>query len=330
MGPSLPRRATPPVLLVLLLSLPFPSEAASPGTVQNRTDDPERLAAIEQAMTGRDRTKLPQLREWAGGDRNERVRERSIGALTLLGDREAGILIRNRLAEDPSGRVRRASAEAAGILGLSSLREMLTEHLARDRDPLVRAECARALGRIPGSDFRPLLVALVADPSPEVRALCAEALAFLKPPDSVDLLRTVARQDSSILVRIYAVRGLAEIDPVGSASLFEQAWKDSDDPDLRMEAYRGVLRSDPRDRAIEEGLSDADERVRFLAFRAWLASRFPTVPQGKIPSASPDSIRRLTGFLADPVRGIREQARDELLRRGFRLRPSGFGYAIER
>ena len=65
---------------------------------------------------------------------------------------------------------------------------MLTEHLARDRDPLVRAECARALGRIPGSDFRPLLVALVADPSPEVRALCAEALAFLKPPDSYNFV----------------------------------------------------------------------------------------------------------------------------------------------
>jgi len=330
MSPSFPRRATAPTLLVLLLSLPLPSEAASPGTGQYRTGDPERLAAIEQAMTGRDRAKLPQLREWAGGDRNERVRERSIGALILLEDREAGVLFRDRLAEDPSGRVRRASAEAAGILGLSSLRPMLTEHLARDRDPLVRAECARALGRIPGSDFRPLLVALVADPSPEVRAICAEALAILKPPDSVDLLRTVARQDSSLLVQIYAVRGLAEIDPSGSASLFGQTWKDSDDPDLRMEAYRGLLRAGPGDRAIEEGLSDADERVRFLAFRAWLASRFPAALPGERPSASPDSIRRLTGFLTDPVRGIREQARDELLRRGFRLRPSGFGYAVER
>jgi len=319
-----------PVLLALLLVLGQPAAASSPDRGRTRTDDPERLAGIEQALTGRDRTKLPLLREWAARDRNERVRERSIGALTLLGDREAGTLIRDRLAEDPSGRVRRASAEAAGILQLSSLRPMLTEHLARDRDPLVRAECARALGRIPGSDSRPLLVALVADPSPEVRALCAEALAILKSPDSFELLRTLARLDPSILVRIYAMRGLAEINPSGSASLFGQAWKDSDDPDLRLEAYRGLLRSGPGEKAIEEGLNDGDERVRFLAFRAWIASRFPAAPPGEKPSASGDSIRRLTGFLTDPVRGIRELARDELVRQGFRLHPSGFGYAIER
>jgi len=329
-GRCAPRRAAVLVLLVLLLRLAGPSDAAASDPGRGRADEFDRLASIEQAIAGRDLSVLPLLRKWAAGDPSERVRERSIGALTLLSDRDAGPLIRERLADDPSERVRRAAAEAAGILALSSLRPQIADRLARDRDPLVRAECARALGRIPGGDGGPLLVSLVTDPSPEVRALCAEALVVLRPRDTFELLRTVARQDSSVLVRVYAMRGLAEVDPSGSVSLFEQAWKDSEDPDLRMEAFRGILRAGADPRTIEGGLSDADERVRFLAFRAWLSVHFPPPRPGKKPSSSPDSIRRLTGYLTDPIRGIRELAREEMERLGYRLRSSGFGYAIER
>lgn len=320
------RRAFVPVLLSLLLCAPRGAGAA-PG--EERDDDLERLAVIEQAVSDMDRGKLPALREWAARDRSERVRERSVGALTLLADREAGTLLQGRLAGDPSERVRRAAAEAAGILGLVSLRATLTEHLASDRAPYVRAECARALGRLAGTDVTPLLVALVTDDSPEVRALCAEALARLKPREVVDLLGAAATQDPSVLVQIYAVRGLADAAPSGSAPLFERIWKGSDDPDLRMEAFRGLLRSGRGDGAVEAGLADADERVRFLAFRSWLAARFPPARPGDTPP-SPESIRQLTGFLSDKLRGIRELAREEMERLGFRLRPSGFGYAIDR
>lgn len=324
------RRAVAAILGTLVLSLAGPFDAAPSGLTDDRNADLDRLAGIEQAIAGRDRSMLPTLRRWAADDPSERVRERSIGALTLLADREAEALIGDRLAKDPSGRVRRAAAEAAGVLTLPALRSTIADRLARDRDPLVRAECARSLGRIPGSDGGPLLIALVTDPSPEVRALCAEALAILKPPDSIDLLRTVARQDPSILVRVYAVRGLTNIDPSGSGSLLLQAWKESEDPDLRMEAYRGLLRAGVGEPLFEAGLADADERVRFLAFRAWLSARLPAPRPGEKPTASAESIRRLTGFLTDPLRGIRELAREEMERQGFRLRPSGFGYAVER
>ena len=171
------RRAFPSALLFLLLCiLPalFPASPSAPD------DERDRLVRIEQAVSGRDRAQLPLLRKWAAGDGSERVRERSIGAMTLLGDPGAEALLRERLMRDPSGRVRRAAAEAAGILRLSSLRQNLATLLAGDRDPLVRAECARAIGRIPGANGDPLLAALVSDRAPEVRALSAEALASLR------------------------------------------------------------------------------------------------------------------------------------------------------
>jgi len=324
------RRALVPAFLSLVLCILEIAGVASPASGESRNDDMERLASIEQAISGTNKAKLPDLREWAARDRSDRIRERSIGALTLLEDREAGPILQGRLAGDPSGRVRRAAAEAAGILGLVSLRTMLAEHLAGDRDPYVRAECARALGRLPGTDVNSLLVALVTDSSPEVRALCAEALALRKPRDVVDLLRTAAQQDPSVLVRIYVVRGLAEIDPSGSASLFEQTWRNADDPDLRMEAFRGLLRSGRGEGSVEAGLADADERVRFLAFRSWLERRFPPPRPRDNPPVPAESIRLLERFLSDNLRGIRELAREEMERQGFLLRPSGFGYTIVR
>lgn len=324
------RRAPVPVLLSLLLWIPGAAGAASLAAGEGQADSMERLVIIEQAISGMDRSQLPGLRNWAARDPNERVRERSIGALTLLEDREAGAILQRLLAGDPSGRVRRSAAEASGILGLSSLRGTLAERLAGDRDPYVRAECARALGRLPATDGNPLLVSLVTDPSPEVRALSAEAIVLLKPRDFLGPLRAAALQDPSALVRIYAIRGLAEVDPAGSASLFDQAWSNSDDPDLRMEAFRGLLRSGTGEDTVQAGLADADDRVRFLAFRSWLAKRFPPVRSRDNPPAAADSIRLLSGFLSDRLRGIRELAREEMERQGFRVRPSGFGYSIER
>lgn len=324
------RRGLAPVVLSLVLSLPGAVRDASPGSGEPRADDMDRLASIEQAISGMDRTKLPLLREWAARDRSDRVRERSIGALTLLEDLAIGTLLQERLAGDPSGRVRRAAAESAGILRLGSLRATLSELLTRDRDPYVRAECARALGRIPGPDGNLLLAALVTDPSPEVRAICAETLIRLKPRDFLDVLHTAAWQDPSVLVRIYAVRGLAEVDPSGSALLFQRTWESSEDPDLRMEAFRGLLRSGRGEGRIEAGLADADERIRFLAFRYWIHRSYPGMKTGGQPQASGISTVELERFLSDPVRGIRELAREELERRGFRLRPSGFGYKVDR
>lgn len=324
------RRAFPSALLFLLLCIPPALFPASPSAAERPDDERDRLVRIEQAVSGMDRAQLPLLRKWAAGDGSERVRERSIGAMTLLGDPGAEALLRERLMRDPSGRVRRAAAEAAGILRLSSLRQNLATLLAGDRDPLVRAECARAIGRIPGANGDPLLAALVSDRAPEVRALSAEALASLRIQGSPDLLRGVAQQDPSVFVRISAIRALAEIDPSGSYDLFLATWKDSSDLELRVEGYRGLQLSGRGEGWTDAGLSDVDERVRFLAFRSWLPKAFPPIKPDEKPAYSTASLSRLERFLQDPVRGIRELAREQMERLGYRVRPSGFGYAIER
>jgi HEAT repeat protein len=290
----------------------------------------ERLTRIEQAMVARDKDSLPLLRKWATWNGDERVRERSIGALTLIRDADSSRLFLDRLSRDPSPRVRRAAAEAIGILNLSGTTSQVAKILGKDTDPYVRAECARALGRIKARDGgAALMVSLVKDPSPEVRALCADALSNLRIPESPELLRVVAQQDSSTLVRIYAVRALAVVDPAGSAPVFRSVWEGSTDPDLRVAAYRGLLLSRSSGDWESVGLADFDERIRFLAFRSWLSHAIPSRPGAGLPR-NPEPIATLEAFLKDPVRGIRELAKNALERQGFAVRPDGFGYAIEK
>jgi len=298
--------------------------------VRARDDAGDRLSRIEQAMWHRDPEAAPLLREWAAGDPNDRVRERSVGALAIIRDPEATPVFLGRLNGDPSAAVRRAAAEAIGLLRPKVNIERLAEPLRNDADPFVRAECARAIGRIGMTQLGgALLVSLVQDPSQEVRAVAAEAIATLRPREAADVLRAVARQDAAILVRIYAVRALAEISPGPSVSLFRAVWDGPSDPDLRLEAFRGLLLAESGEAWERAGLADEDERVRFLAFREWL-SRTVRARAGGGGMPDGDFAARLEGFLADRVRGIRELAKDQMETLGFRVRSSGFGYAVER
>ncbi len=290
-----------------------------------------RLSRIEQAMWDHDPRAIPQLREWAAKDPDDRVRERSVGALALLGDRQAAPVFLGLLGGDPAAAVRRAAAEAIGFLRLPVAPAPLAELLQKDPDPFVRAECARAIGRIGGAAPPQLLVSVVRDPSPEVRALAAQALSGLKSAAGPEILRAVAVRDDSVLVRIYAVRSLAGASPGPSASLFRTVWEGSGDADLRLEAFRGLLAAKGGDAWERVGLADADERVRFLAFRSWLDRSRQTQTRRGAPGdrRDPDFEARLAGFLADRVRGIRELAKERLEALGYRIRPSGFGYAVE-
>jgi HEAT repeat protein len=300
------------------------------GPEQKGNETEERLTRIEQAMVTRDKNSLPLLRKWVTWDGDERVRERSIGALTLIGDAGSSRLFLDRLSRDPSPRVRRAAAEAIGILSFSGTTSQVAKILGKDKDPYVRAECARALGRIKGRGSKTaLMVSLVKDPSPEVRALSADALSNLRIPESPELLRVVAQKDSSTLVRIYAVRALIVIDPAKSVPVFQSVWEGSTDPDLRVAAYRGLLLSRRSGDWESVGLADIDERIRFLAFRSWLSHAIPSRPGAGL-TRNTEPVAKLQAFLKDPVRGIRELAKNALERQGFVVRPDGFGYATEK
>ncbi len=305
--------------------------ARAPARTAESDDAGARLSRIEQAMWNRDPKALPRLREWAAKDPDDRVRERSVGALALLGDAQATPVFLGLLAGDPAAAVRRAAAEAIGLLRSAVDVRRLADALQKDRDPFVRAECARAMGRLGGSAAAaPLLVSVVQDPSPEVRALAAAALSGLRSPAAADVLGAVAVRDDAVLVRIYAVRTLADISPGPSASLFRTVWEGTSDADLRLEAFRGLLLAEGGDAWERLGLSDADERVRFLAFRSWLGRAREAHARDFGARPDPDLEARLETFLADRVRGIRELAREQLESLGVRVRPSGFGYTVER
>lgn len=316
--------AAPAVPALQAPGLAQPSRNAAP------EDAGDRLSRIEQATWDRDAKAVPVLREWAATDSSDRVRERSVGALAIIGDPGAGPLLLGRLADDPSVAVRRAAAEAIGVLRPPATLGRLADSLKTDVDPYVRAECARAIGRIRGAAAEPhLLVAVVRDPSPEVRALAAEALAAIRSPVAGAMLRAVAERDDSPLVRTYAVRALVMISPVSSAPLFRAMWNESPDPELRLEAFRGLLAAEPGEAWERAGLADADDRIRFLAFREWLSR---TLGAARRADAPPDHqfTGRLAAFLDDRVPGIRELAKAQLESLGVKVRPSGFGYAVER
>lgn len=324
-----------PVLLLLCLLVPRNGPCGDPaaGNPPGPGSAEERLSRIEQWMgapaTGETG---PLLRQWAAADPVERVRERAVGALALAGDRGSEATLRTLLERDRAPRVRRAAAEAAGILGLSSLRGVLADRLGKDPDPLVRAECARSLGILGGRESAaPLMLSLVKDPAAQVRALSAVALAGLKAPEGPELIRAAATQDPSLLVRTYAVQELAETDPARSGELFREVFETATDPELRVEAYRGLLLSGRGREWESAGLSDADERIRFLAFRSWMARSYPD-PSSRGSGGGGYSVNAgaLEGYLSDPVRGIRELAKERLEAMGYTIVPSGFGFAIAR
>lgn len=325
------------VLPVLAIFLAFPATgpafaapAAQPDAGGEVVSLAERLSGIERIMWERDARSIPALREQASKDADEKVRARALGALTLLRDTGAPMMYLERLSSDPSPRVRRAAADAIGTLGIMPDRiDRLSGPLQKDTDSMVRAECARALGKLNSrAAVGTLMYAVAVDPSPEVRSLAAEALSRLRAAEAEAILTASARQDRSLTVRAQAIRALAEVAPGSSLPLFRDLWKEAADPELRLEAYRGLLRTAERIRWIEEGLRDADVSVRFSALRAW-ASRLATMPPGTRFSRTSTDVVRLDTLLRDPARGIREFSRQTLEKLGYKVRPDGYAYSID-
>jgi HEAT repeat protein len=322
--------AVPFLLLAAAVPLlPADAPPAAEATREGNAAIGERLARIERILWERDAGSIPTLREWAAKDGSDRVRERALGALVTLRDAEAPHVYFDRLASDPSPKVRRAAADGIGTLAIPVDRpDRLSGPLRKDTDPMVRAECARAIGRAKDRQAFPfLLLAVAQDPSPEVRALSAEALMTLKVVESVDVLRNAALQDRSTVVSVYAVRAIAAIDPRSSPETFQTVWDQATDTDLRMAAYEGMLQTSGAPAWIEAGLQDKDPRIRYLAFRAWQA-RLPPVRPAERPPRNSGEITRLETFLKDPLRGIREGARQALENIGYRIVETGNVYTI--
>jgi hypothetical protein len=324
------------LLAIGLLRLPSAPVAAAaagdpaPPPACDRSVNPcERLSWVEQKVWQRDKLSLPAIRKVVAEDAHERVRERGIGALVILGDASAADLIADRLAKDPSPAVRRAAAEGIGLLRAKVLPARLVEPLQKDPFPLVRAECARAIGRIGMKQGAPqLMISLMQDPSPEVRALAGEAISLLRIPEGYETLRFAALQDTAPIVRFYALQGLVDSAPGLSYGVFKEVFDTTSDAELKVEAFRGLLAARGPDEWRNVGLADPDRRIRFLAFREWII-RLPSYPEMGYPPVS-EVIAQMEPFLGDPLRGIRDLAKARLEKFGVKVRQSGFTYAIEK
>ena len=316
-----------PVIPVQALpASPRPGDAAAEPGGGSTAD---RLATIERAMWERDPRTLPALREWAERDESEKVRERAIGALTLLRDAGASGILFDRLASDPSPRVRRAAADGLGNLWVPVDRiDRIAGPLWKDPDPMVRAECARALGQAGASRATGVLVyALSADKSSEVRALAAEALSRLGAREAEEALRGAAARDASALVRLSSVRALQVLSPEESRDLFRTLWQGATDSEVRLEAFRGLLLTSEKGAWIAAGMKEGDSAVRLLAFRGWLAAMDFGRRKERLGRRSGE-VAQMEAFLKDPARGVRDLARVTLEAQGFSIREDGFHYAI--
>ncbi len=201
--------------------------------------------------------------------------------------------------------------------------------LLKDPHPLVRAECARAIGRTGMTQGGvQILWSALQDPSPEVRALSVEAIALLHIPQGRETLQHAAQRDEALIVRTYALRGLVDSAAPYSFDVFKEIFENTSDAELRMEAFRGILASRRTDEWRKIGLADADPRIRFLAFRDWIV-RMPVNAR-----LHPEWVSAMTDqvapYLGDPVRGIRELAKEYLEKIGVKVRQSGFTYAVEK
>jgi HEAT repeat protein len=287
----------------------------------------ERLTRIEQIMWSRDAKDVPLLRGWAASDENDQVRERSVGALVLLADKDAGNVYADRLAHDKSPRVRRAAAEGIGILKVRVPATLLVSTLQKDADPMVRAEAARTIGLTGQTVAGPALLGAVAqDASPEVRALSAEACARLKLAQGAEMLQGVALRENSLLVRLSVLKALVATAPLESQPTFKTIWETASEPDIRVEALRGLLLSGRGDWDTE-GMKSPDDRIRFLALKEWVRKNYPKRTTF-LPKRNEPVVTRLEPFLQDTVRGIRDFARETLERAGFKVKASGYGFLI--
>jgi len=140
--------------------------------------------------------------EW---DESE-VRLAAVEALGEFGDTAAMKPLEMILIEkDPA--IRRRALFALAKLGAASARPPLTR-MVRDRSVPARWEIVDLLGTYYGEEVVDALAEAATDPDAEIRDHIVSALARMDGPDSLDLLRKIAREDRDSFVSEQAVAAL--------------------------------------------------------------------------------------------------------------------------
>lgn len=193
------------------------------------------------------------------------ARHAYLDALVALG--EDGRAEARKMLEDSRWWVIRNGATILGGTGTQDDVEDLTTHLAHE-DARVRLQTVRALAHIGGDDAGMLLLGMVDDPDPDVRAAVATALGALGPDRAVKSLLERLETEEVEKVEVQIIRALGALgDPGAVPSIEKRAvgtfFSRSPAP-VRVAAYRALASiGTPRaSQLLEEARDDRDDEVR--------------------------------------------------------------------
>lgn len=236
--------------------------------------DEERARRIRVATTLRG-PMAPAFSDGLAETDDRGARHAYLDALVALGaDGRAEAL---KMLEDSRWWVIRNGATILGGTGTQNDVEDLTTHLAHE-DARVRLQTVRALAHIGGDDAGMLLLGMVDDPDPDVRAAVATALGALGPDRAVKSLLERLEREEVQKVEVQILRALGALgDPGAVPSIEKRAvgnFFSRSPTSVRVAAYRalGSIGTPRASQLLDEAEDDRDQEVR-RAVRAILERR---------------------------------------------------------
>lgn len=140
-------------------------------------------------------------------DENRDVRVTALYALVAASVPDTRELV-VRAIEDEDGFVRATAAKCLGDLEHREAIPILVKHLLSDEDWHVRQRAGESLAVLGGEASREALARALADPVKEVRLVAVKGLADLDPLPSLDALARIVVLDPEWEIRVHAARAL--------------------------------------------------------------------------------------------------------------------------
>lgn len=227
-------------------------------------DDAERERRIRVASTLRG-PMAPAFSDGLAETDDRGARHAYLDALIALG--EDGRAEARKMLEDSRWWMIRNGATILGGTGRPTDVEDLTTHLAHD-DARVRLQTVRALAHIGGDDAGMLLLGMVDDPDPDVRAAVATALGALEPDRAVKSLLERLEAEEEQKVEVQIVRALGALGDPGAVPSIEKravgSFFSRSPTAVRVAAYRALasIGTPKATQLLEDARDDRNDEVR--------------------------------------------------------------------
>ena len=229
------------------------------------------------------------LLDVAGDDRAPHaVRIQAIRALAEMGEpRAEAPLVSLIVSRDTPSALRLEAATALGRVGSPTTVDLLLD-LLTDRAPAMRAVALDVLARLEPETFMTAISGLAPDPHFSVRAALARALAHLPAEAAAPRLEGLAGDEDQRVVPA-ALRALAEVGAAGAGERLLAALS-ADDPVVRQAAARGLamLRTPGAVPALTAALDAAAGEGTYVARAEFLAALVTLDP-----AEAPSRLRRV-------------------------------------